>query len=660
MPKTPYQKRNGKKSNFQVVLNNLKSNIMKVQSKDVSKDIDLSLTRISGTIIDKHATNYAEMMRNTFSDIIGQKFDWKHLSKDFFQSFVNAERFVRYANAEEIVDCIPYCARALKVIADEVVAPDEIDKSIIQIKQDDEEGEQSKKERNNIENINKMLEFEDHVHDLVYETMKLGDQFVEICDYTSADVPLTQVILTESDNIDENVMLTEPVEIGFSEDYMQENEGDDMEQKMTVQPVVVEASKPKVKKKSKEDDPEVDIGNVRLIFHDPRYVVKLQSQRFKMCLGYVILPRYQFSSSMGGDPRGSYLKSMLYGMDDYKDLTGIDKLYGQIMDVVKKHLGNKEFAVNKKEVMNMMARCVKEYEREKEMEFTVRYVAPDQMEHFVISNRRFFPYGEGIFYKTTFASKLLIALQSAATIKRISDSTDARVFYIETGVPRNARDVIEEVREARTKKKVSIDKFGSIASIPSMITSYEDYYIPQVNGKRFMEFDTLPPASNIRDLTEELKYFRDTLVASLEVPPAYIGLEENLSNKSALSFENILFARTIVAYQTVLSKHVENLFGKLHKFIYGTNFSPTVNITFYPPKMLQVERESEHLRMIADLINTLKDLGINEDFLKKKYLPIDWAAHDEAETTAKLDKHLEPKDDDEMGMGGMGGGATGF
>lgn len=829
------------KNSFKAVLDNLKSNIMKVQSKNVSKDINTTLAKISGSIIDKNSSNYSEMMKNTMSDIIKQKYDFKNLSKDFFQSTVNAERFTRYANAEEIVDCIPYCARALKVISDEVVAPDEIDKSILQIIQEDPDSERSKKERSNIESIINALKFEDYIHDLVYETLKLGDQFVEVCDYTSDDVPLTQIMLNEAgDVIDERTYISSEVDIEYTEDYLKENQ-DVRDHKFKLKPVVIEAAKPKKKKKN-ADGQNVDINNIRLIFHDPRYIVKLQSQRFKLCLGYIVLPRYQYSGSIGGDPKASYMKSLLYGMDDHKDLSGIDKLYSEIMNTVKRHVGDKEFSVNKNEVMNMMARCIKEFDKEKEGEFRVRYVPPDMIEHFVFNNRRFFPYGEGIFYKTTFASKLLMALQSATTIKRISDSTDARIFYVETGVPRNARDVIEEVREARTKKKVSIDKLGSIGSIPNMISSYEDYYIPQVNGKRFMEFDSLPPTQNARDATEELKYFRDILVSTLDVPPAFLNLEENLclaldtvipltdgrkltlqqiiseyqdgienevysydnetgmvftnlvewagvtrtdteliriyldndeyidctydhpimlrdgsyvqaselkdgdslmplytrntykswktkrghyrevyhtglnlweeehktknkyvdvrgkvvlnhkvikveylsgkfdtgditvsngvhnfavgagvfvhnSNKSALSHENILFARTIVAYQSKIAKHIEALFNKLHMFIYGEQTNTSTTITFYPPKMLQIETQSEHMRMIADLINTLKELGINEDFLKEKYLPINWSEHKEKETKSKLDAHLEPKDEDEFG--GAGGGGVG-
>lgn len=650
-------KRKIAKSGFQSIIDNIKSKIMKVTSDKISSDIDNSLSRISGTIIDKDASNYADMVRKTFSDILQKNFSFKGITGDFFQTYVSADRFVRYANSEEIVDCIPYCARALKVLADEIVAPDEISKCVIQIMQKGAEGTDEKKVENNIRNIIKSLGVESYIQDIVYETLKLGDQYIEICDYTSGDIPVTQAILTEEgeEGVEREKSVPEsnfgPVDVTWEVDIIDENGKSSKEERsVSVTTRIVKEGKERDELTLQEDKAEkTELKNARLIIHDPRYVIKLQSHRFKMCLGYLILPRYQFGSS---DPRANQLKAMVYGMNNYRDMTGIDRLYTDIMATIKKYIGSKDFKVDKVEVKNMIARCIKELEDDKTMEFEVRFVPPDRIEHFTISNRRFFPYGESIFYKSTFASKLLIALETAVTIKRISDSVDSRVFYVETGVPRNAKDVIEQVREARTKKKVSIDKFGSLSSIPSMITSYEDYYVPQTNGKRFLEFDSLPPAQSPRDTTEELKYMRDVLVSGLEVPPSYIGLEENLSNKNALSFENILFARTIISYQFVLSKHLWSLFDKLHRFIYGNKLDPHMIITFSPPKMLQAEKDSEHIRMIAELIESLSGLGIDKEYLKKKYLPVDWDDITKFETKGSIDDQMKPKEEEEEAMGG--------
>ncbi|MCK5016126.1 MAG: hypothetical protein KAS32_03560, partial [Candidatus Peribacteraceae bacterium] len=160
------------------------------------------------------------------------------------------------------------------------------------------------------------------------------------------------------------------------------------------------------------------------------------------------------------------------------------------------------------------------------------------------------------------------------------------------------------------------------------------------------------PTTNWRDISDELKLFRDFLVSALEVPPSYINLEENLSNKAALSFENILFARTIVAYQTKLTKHINGLFSKIYKMIYKESIPSGINITFSPPKMLLLEKETEQMEMVARLVVSMKELGINEEYLKRKYVNVDWDELEEYENKGKLDEKSKPKTEEEMG--GMG------
>ena len=965
---------------FKDMLDGLTAKVMRVNSADTSDKIDAAISRVADSIVDKSSSNFAEMMGRVYSDILSQKFNMKSFQRNIFQGYINADRYIRYENAEEIVDCIPYCARALKVIADEVVAPDDINKNIVQIIQEDNTSEQAKEEFSNVKNINKQLKIERHIKELVYDTLKFGDQFVEICDYTSKDIPVTQIILNES-GMEEEVELSErEVVIKYTEINEDGTPEFETEAKWVVKPIMIE---------SDDTKDTVDINNVRLIIHDPRYVIKLQSPRFKMCLGYIILPSNTFgdrsSRAFGGGKTNPRLVSLMAGRGNYKDMLGIDTLYMDLMRMVKKHINNKEFQVNQSEVKDMITRSISEFEQEAAMEFKIRFVPPEKMEHFTLSSRRFFPYGEGVFYKTTFAAKLLIALQTAITIKRLGDSSDKRVIYIDTGTPRNARDLIEEMKESLKKRKVSLDSMGSVGSIPSMVTSYEDYYIPTTNGKKYVEFDTLQSHINLRDLADELKYFRDVLVSSLEVPPAYVGLEENLcsalssnilltdgrtltlqevineydsgkqnevysydsdmgmiytnkikwagktklntelirvhldngeysdhtpdhlfmlrdgtyieaqnlvedqslmpiyikgskrkptrrgnytqiyhpglnlwedtfisfakywnlideqttgkqvhhirktshdekypklqiqcstcgkplevldkdydsrkmyscgdpecgklakgynislkklnyktscdisygkciicgkditicednkkkvfknvckditcinthlaresadkrsitlkgrnrvydesgsytiaplnhkvvriekleglhdtgditvegdnhnfalaagvfvhnSNKNALSFENILFARTIVSYQTILGRHLDAVFRKLYKFIYNDLITSDINITFSAPRMLQMERESEHMRMVADLITTLSELGINKEYLQRQYLPLDWDKIDEFETQSDMEDKLYGKEQDNLltpsisGTGGAGGG----
>ena len=100
------------------------------------------------------------------------------------------------------------------------------------------------------------------------------------------------------------------------------------------------------------------------------------------------------------------------------------------------------------------------------------------------------------------------------------------------------------MKEEFRKRKISLDSFGTIDTIPSNITTFEDVYIPQKDGKPFVDISTFTEGNiDTRSKTDELKFLRDQVVASLGVPASFLNIEENLSNKNALSEESIQFAK---------------------------------------------------------------------------------------------------------------------
>lgn len=642
------KKKPDKSNPVQATFNAVKNKIIKTPTNKSIEKVDDILKKVSDSIVDKDSMNQADLLRKVFSDTIDTGM-FENISSNITFSTELISRLNRYTNSEEICDSIPYCARALKVLSNEIVSPDDITKEKLQFIQTKSFSPADTRNLVNIKAINDVLNIEDSLHDLVSETLKFGDQFVEICNYSSEDVPLTQSILNEG------YSYPTEYEIKYKAPRLSPtgNKVVFEEETINIKPIIEE---------SKDKNETIDLTNIRLIIHDPSYVIKLQSRRFKLCLGYLILPRSSnpmdpLQPSTGMDAANqNRLRNILNYSSTSRDFLGVDRLYKDVMDQVKRHIGKDDVIVNKKEIMGMITRVIKEIEEDEKGILRIRYVPPERMQHVSIYNRRFFPYGESIFYKTTFAAKLLIAFQVALIIKRIGDSVDKRAIYVETGIPRNTRTLIEELKEGLNKKKFSLGTVGNIGSIPNMITSYETFFIPQSKGKRYVEFDTIPTPINIRDLHEELKFFRDELVSSLEVPPSYLNLEENLSNKNALSFENQLFARTIISYQSMLSRHIYNLFSKIYKMVHGENMPIGLIITFMPPKMLQIEREAEYMETITRLINALGELGINKEYLKKKYLSIDWEKLREFETEDSMDDKVKGEKGGTEGEGSFGGG----
>ena len=671
----------------------IRTSIYGNQNDPKMDDVDASISRISSRILNKDARNHAELMRMTVSRSL-EKETFDTIPGGLASDVETLGRLTRYINAEEIVDCIPYCARALKVLTDGIISPDDVTKKSIQVLMDNQikKDDQDVRFANNIiDNVN--IDYD--IRDIVYETLKYGDQFVEICDYRSRDVPITQSLLSESGD---NTGLTEtdlqiledsviPIKVPLEEGDEREfniqlsiiTEKDSSIQEQIALAITEDIDRDglisKLGRYDKKDDElksskieKTELSDVRLILHSAGNVVKIQSKRYRMCLGYLVLPEFQngLNPFFGGTNTGSSSKSVgQFGLSSLMSTpamtTGVDAIYSDMIGKVKKYLKNDEIFVNKREVMTLLKRAIGDIDfmdseySDKNVPFNLRFVPVNRMEHFAISSQRFFPYGESIFYKSSFQAKLLIALETAITIKRISDSVDRRLIYIETGLPRDARNVIEELKTALKKRKFSIDTLGTVGNVPSSITAYEDIYVPISKGKRFVEFDTLQSPIQIREVVDELKYFRDMIVAGLDVPPAYVNLEENLSNKSALSFENGIFAQTVVAYQLAFSKHLHNLISKIMQMINGRKLKESITITFPPPKMLQMERDAERYDMVARIVQSLSDMGVPRDWAIKRYLDLPWDEIDKHGTTDSIENKVTPPEDPMGGMGAMGG-----
>jgi len=640
--------------------------------EDTSLDkLDKTLEKIGQKLLNKDSLNSSDLVRDLLS-----KSSMTKDTSDFFQGISsnvsllheNRDRIYRYINSEEIVDAIPYCAKALKIITDQVVSPDDINKKIIQIFEitDEKKTVEYSQAYNFVQNICKELHLDEIIYETIHDTLKLGDQFIEICNIESNDVPITHTLLTENENdlVIDSEIIHEDLKIPY---FNETNELLNTREVGVNIKILMEKDESDTNLENPKNSKEtVDLSNIRLLLHDPSYVIKIQSARFRMCLGYLIIPKSENNTTnmnlFNTNNSGTQTLKQTNLYQNYSGInndfySGINQIYQKVLKHVKKHLTkNEEITLNKNETINILARSIKDVDDDGLKNFRIRYVPPERMQHFEIYNKRFFPYGESIFYKSTFQGKLLIALETAVTVKRLSDSTEKRVIYVESaGLPRNVKTTIENLKEGFKKRKYSLDSFGSIGSIPSYINTYEDYYIPQKNGKRFVEFDTLPPAINIRDISDELKFFRDLLVASLDVPPSFVSLEENSVTKANLAQESNVFARTVIAYQSLFGKLIDSLISKIYKFC-RKELMPEIKITLSPPKLLQTEIYADQLDTIQRVANVLGDLGIPKDFVAKEYLHIDWEKVEDFKVKTALENRLKSQASGEVDEFGNSGG----
>jgi len=563
-------------------------------------------------------------------------------------SFGQGSRLMRYKSYEAIISNINYAHRALQVLVDNILSPDDITKVSLDVKPkkylQDEQPSEAKVQR--VKEIIKEIKLEEHLELIIKGTLIYGDFFCEIAPPMTALT--SKSIISEGANYTQYI--NDQIKDGVKEVWTEKYKHDRKEKsiKITLDYSSYTESAKAVEPKTKEDKRK-KLANLKLVFHTPNLVVKLQSALFPICFGYLVFPQIRGMSIAGSTLEDEAVNTICSNI-----LRSLEKKIPQMT----------EFKSNQ-ELIDIINFMIKQTNPSQALE--IRYVPSDKMTHFLLPSTKYYPYGESMYDASQYTSKVLMAVETALAVQRLSRSTEKRKIAIEVGLPRDAKKAIEQMKEEFRKRKISLDSFGTIDTIPSMITTFEDVYIPQKDGKPFVDISTFNEGNvDVRSKVDELKFMRDQLTATWGVPPSFIGIEENLSNKSALSEENILFARTVIGYQKHLSHCLTKLIGRIFDIIDPENalvILDNVDIHLPTPKSLQYERETRYMNELVGLIESLERIGIPKDYSKKKYLSnFDWEEIKKYEIDDKVEKTLDPakKTDDGMDMSGGGFGGSSF
>lgn len=632
------------------MLNKLKTTIIQTQTKKIDAKLDQAVKDIVAYRSHSGRNGYIELVRSLISKTADVKISGAG-GGIFSQgvtptAFGQGARVMRYKSYQAIITHVNYAYRALNVLVDNILSPDDITKQALEIKPKmfltDDTPVASKVRY--VKEVVKEIDLERRLDLIVRNTLLYGDLF---CELGGPKTALTsQTLLAESSLYQQAI--NDQYESGVRQRIIQDVEDGRYEFNLDFS-ALYEADLPSKSDRKKEKQKKKIISNLQLVFHDGQFVVKLQSAMFPLCFGYLIFPiRAAMPSTTLADD-------------------AINNICIAIIKSLRDKIPHMKDFKDDKELKDILSALVSNADLNKSMD--IRYVPPDKMIHFRVPTTKYYPYGESIFDSVQYSAKVLISLETALAVQRLSRSTEKRKIAIEIGLPRDARKAIELMKEEFRKRKVSLDSFGTVDTIPSMITTFEDVYIPQKDGKAFVDISTFNEGNvDVRSKVDELKFLRDQLVASLGIPPSFIGIEENLSNKAALSEENILFARTVIGHQKYLTHQLNDLIQKVFDIIdpeEGLTILDHVEVSLPVPRSLQYEREARFMNELTTLIENLERIGIPKGYSTRKYLSqIDWEEVKKYDIDDKIDKTIDPskKDDDEMGgFGGVNlGGEGGF
>ena len=174
----------------------------------------------------------------------------------------------------------------------------------------------------------------------------------------------------------------------------------------------------------------------------------------------------------------------------------------------------------------------------------------NQIVHFRLntSDPKYYPYGKSILAGAIRVYRSLKLMEDAMLVYRLSRAPERRIFYVDVGnLPASKAEGFLETMKTRFKK----EKFHSNNKVDGRYNPLavdEDFFVP-VRGNQGTKIDTLPGAQNLGEV-DDVKYFRDKLLATLKVPKDYIvEYDKSPERKANLSQLDVKFARVIQRVQ---------------------------------------------------------------------------------------------------------------
>tara|TARA_R110000824_G_scaffold91939_2_gene223338 strand:- start:1898 stop:3676 length:1779 start_codon:yes stop_codon:yes gene_type:complete len=256
----------------------------------------------------------------------------------------------------------------------------------------------------------------------------------------------------------------------------------------------------------------------------------------------------------------------------------------------------------------------------------LKYIKLDknQIVHFRLhtSDPAFYPYGKSIAALCHRVFRSLKMMEDAMLIYRLTRAPERRIFYVDTGnLPTSKAEMyIERLKEKFKKEKYYNTSNGTVDARFNPMSSDEDYFVPSKNGKG-TKIDTLPGAQNLGDI-EDVRYYRDKLLAALKIPKDYIvEKDQSPERKANLSQLDVKFARTIHRVQVNIEAGLENL-SKRHLQLrgYPAGLIRKLRIQLPEPSDMSTKRKLDLDEQKTRVIQAVQQLGLfSKDEIYREY-----------------------------------------
>jgi len=225
-----------------------------------------------------------------------------------------------------------------------------------------------------------------------------------------------------------------------------------------------------------------------------------------------------------------------------------------------------------------------------------------EIAHFRLnSDSNFLPYGKSMIEGGRRVWKQIQLMEDAMLIHRVMRAPEKRIFKIDVGnIPPNEVDNYMQKIINNSKKVPFVDEktgeYNLKFNIQNMI---EDFYMPVRGSDNGTSIDTLKGLEY--SMIDDLNYLKNKLMASLKIPKAYIGYEEDTGGKSTLAAMDVRFAKTIERIQRVMVSELTKV-AIVHLYAQGINDDRLTDFTIElttPSKIYEQEKVELYTSKVA-------------------------------------------------------------
>ena len=236
----------------------------------------------------------------------------------------------------------------------------------------------------------------------------------------------------------------------------------------------------------------------------------------------------------------------------------------------------------------------------------------NQIVHFRLrtSDPGYYPYGKSIAALAVRVFRSLKLMEDAMLIYRLARAPERRIFYIDVAnMPATKAEMfMEKVKEKFKKEKYYDPNQGTIDARYNPLSADEDFFVP-TRGAQGTKIETLPGAQNLGEV-EDVRYFRDKLLASLKIPKDYVvEKDKSPERKANLSQLDAKFARVIgrvqqqveIGFEQIAKRHLA-LLGYPASYVKGIRIQlPDSSDVFTKRKMEIDEQKARVVQAVVGL-----------------------------------------------------------